>query len=71
MKGNGESFAKEPVQNDQQWLRDKMRDYLPYWRGSRRPIGVEIEEAWKCQNCDFAEECEWRIKKAAKLSKKK
>ena len=71
LQGDGESFARETVQHDGQWLAEKMRRYLLYWRGDRSPKGVEIEEAWKCQNCDFVEECEWRIKKAAELSKRK
>ncbi|GES94430.1 exonuclease V-like isoform X3 [Rhizophagus clarus] len=31
--------------------------------GYRIPEGVPIEDAWKCQNCDFAENCEWRLNK--------
>ena len=27
-------------------------------------MGVEIEDAWKCQSCEYADICEWRRRKA-------
>lgn len=39
------------------YLSDEMR----WWRGEREAKGVEIEEAFKCQSCDFAEGCAWRV----------
>ncbi|KAK3082622.1 hypothetical protein FSP39_000643 [Pinctada imbricata] len=38
--------------------------YMRFWRGHREVEGVDIEEAWKCQKCDFNSVCEWREKKA-------
>ncbi|XP_056008988.1 exonuclease V-like isoform X2 [Ostrea edulis] len=38
---------------------------VQFWRGNRSSVGVEIEEAWKCQKCNFQSVCEWREKKAA------
>ena len=35
------------------------------------PLGVDIEEAWKCSMCSFADNCDWRIAKAKEsLSKR-
>jgi len=34
-----------------------------WWKGERKPQGVVVEEAFKCKTCEFAEGCEWRIRK--------
>lgn len=34
--------------------------YLQWWRGERAATGVDIEEAYKCSYCEFAEICTWR-----------
>jgi exonuclease V len=39
-----------------QYIAEKMA----WWKGKREAKGVEIEEAFKCRICDFAEECSWR-----------
>ncbi|XP_052801360.1 exonuclease V-like isoform X2 [Mya arenaria] len=46
------------------------KEYLKFWRGERCSTGVDIEDAWKCQSCDFADICDWRKKKAEEYSKK-
>ena len=57
-------FAKEEVKYDENWLLTIIKDFQDYWLGARKVAkGVEIEEAWKCGNCDFADNCEWRIAK--------
>jgi exonuclease V len=38
-------------------------DEMKWWKGERAAKGVEIEEAFKCGICEFAEGCEWRIQK--------
>lgn len=43
--------------------------FLKFWKGERSPVGVDIEEAWKCQKCDFEEICEWRKKKSEEYAK--
>jgi exonuclease V len=40
-----------------------VEDEMRWWKGEREAKGVEIEEAFKCGICEFAEGCEWRIKK--------
>lgn len=40
-----------------------IKDVMKFWKGERAPKGVDIEEAFKCRMCDFADGCEWRIKK--------
>ncbi|PFX25629.1 exonuclease V-like [Stylophora pistillata] len=48
---------------DTEWTQSQLVKMLPYWKGERGTVGVEIEEAWKCSRCEFADICEWRIKK--------
>lgn len=42
-------------------------DELKWWRGERETKGVEIEEAFKCGICEFAEDCTWRKTKVAEV----
>lgn len=37
-----------------------LEGYLQWWRGERTAVGVDIEEAYKCSYCEFAEVCTWR-----------
>lgn len=41
-------------------LRSQVRHYMAYWVGHREPQGVDVEEAWKCRTCNYADICEWR-----------
>ena len=36
---------------------------LAWWRGTRPPRGVDVEDAFKCRACEFAEGCAWRAGK--------
>ncbi|KAB5545884.1 exonuclease V a 5' deoxyribonuclease-domain-containing protein [Coniochaeta sp. 2T2.1] len=44
-----------------------LRTDLEWWEGKRPPRGVQIEEAYKCRSCEFADECEWRQKQDADI----
>ncbi|TKA63803.1 hypothetical protein B0A49_06323 [Cryomyces minteri] len=50
----------------EKWLRDE----LSWWKGEREAKGVDIEEAFKCRKCDFAESCTWRKGKIEEATKK-
>ena len=41
------------------FLKAYLEDNLSWWRGEREARGVELQEAWKCRNCDFRDDCEW------------
>ena len=43
---------------------------LQWWKGERDAQGVAIEEAFKCRSCEFAEGCEWRLKKVDEAKEK-
>ena len=40
-----------------------IRSEMAWWKGERETKGVEIEEAYKCRICEFAEGCTWRATK--------
>jgi exonuclease V len=67
---DGQCFAEETVEYDQNWVSKKIKYLLSYWNGERTTEGVEIEDAWKCQSCYYADECIWRQTKAAELVKR-
>lgn len=65
-----ETIGMETVSYDETDLQALFKDYLGFWQGNRECKGVDIEEAWKCQSCDFADICDWREKKAEEYSKR-
>ena len=61
---DGKCFAEEEVKYDKEWLSSKLNFLLSYWHGGRNVQGVDIEDAWKCQNCYYSDDCSWRKVKA-------
>jgi len=43
---------------------------MAWWKGTREAKGVEVEEAFKCRICDFAEDCSWRKTKVEEAIEK-
>lgn len=56
----GERIGTNIVAVDQEILDQYLDAYMQWWRGERAAAGVEIEEAYKCSYCEFAEICSWR-----------
>ena len=48
---------------DDEALARYVGEALRWWRGERAPRGVDVEDAFKCRVCEFAEGCEWRVGK--------
>lgn len=48
---------------DDEVLDRYIQNGMEWWHGEREARGVEIDEAFKCQICQFAPECEWRKNK--------
>jgi len=57
-------FATQVVNYDEDWLLKNAQKCEEYWLGHRFAQGVDIEDAWKCSMCDFADNCDWRKAKA-------
>ena len=60
-------FAKIDVSYDETWMLAIVEKCQQYWLGQRIAEGVDIEEAWKCSMCDFADDCAWRIAKVREM----
>jgi exonuclease V len=43
---------------------------MAFWKGTREAKGVEMEEAFKCRICEFAENCTWRKTKVEEATEK-
>ncbi len=55
---------------DEKILEAYVNDEMKWWRGEREAKGVEIEEAFKCRVCEFAEGCRWRQGKIEEAAEK-
>ncbi|GAB1743455.1 hypothetical protein NU219Hw_g9284t1 [Hortaea werneckii] len=75
--GTGDLMGKRSFVFDAERLDSYVQDEMRWWKGERETKGVEIEEAFKCQICEFAPNCTWRNTKVeeglqkAKLKKEK
>lgn len=57
---DGEINGVKTFLYDDKLLQDYLDDEMKWWRGEREAKGVDIQEAFKCGYCEFAEECTWR-----------
>lgn len=69
LQENCHVIQRKKISFDEKWLELQLKRLLPYWKGERPTRGVEIEEAWKCQRCDFADVCAWRTMKEEECRK--
>jgi exonuclease V len=60
---DGAIIGRKSFAYDDQVHRAYVEDEMKWWKGEREAKGVEIEEAFKCGICEFAEGCEWRARK--------
>ncbi|XP_041052831.1 exonuclease V isoform X1 [Carcharodon carcharias] len=63
-------IGTEEVSFEEEWVKSELKHYSSFWKGQREAKGVDIEEAWKCRSCDFADICEWRRSKAEEATQK-
>ncbi|KAM9320297.1 exonuclease V [Gastrophryne carolinensis] len=61
---DGSSLGCDIVKVEEESVMEQLRFYFAYWKGLRDHQGVDIEDAWKCRMCDYANICEWRIQGA-------
>lgn len=59
----GSVIGSKTIPMDDTGLQAYVKHEMQWWRGERQAEGVVVEEAFKCRSCDFAEGCEWRLKK--------
>lgn len=60
-RSTGDVIGSHTFAMDNQTLDTYIEHEMRWWKGERQPEGVSVEEAYKCQSCDFADNCEWRV----------
>ncbi|GKT45807.1 exonuclease V [Colletotrichum spaethianum] len=59
-RGDGSLINTQIFPMDDRALNLYLSSNMEWWRADRAPQGVQIEEAYKCRMCEFAEDCTWR-----------
>jgi exonuclease V len=66
----GELIGSEVFAYDTKAIEAYIASEMSWWKGERAAKGVEVEEAFKCRMCDFANECSWRKDKVHEATEK-
>jgi len=66
----GSLIGKKPMAYAGDALKAYVEDEMRWWRGERPTKGVDIEDAFKCRICEFAEGCSWRNEKIEEAVRK-
>ncbi|XP_072024371.1 exonuclease V-like [Amphiura filiformis] len=69
-KAYKELLSSRRVDFDETWLKKRLETHFGFWRGEREVSGVDIEELWKCNMCQFVDACHWRKRKNDECVKK-
>ena len=62
-QADGTLIGSKVFEYDEATLSDYVQQEMSWWSGKRDARGVDVEEAFKCRMCDFADECSWRLAK--------
>ncbi|RMZ73002.1 defects in morphology 1 [Pyrenophora seminiperda CCB06] len=66
----GDIIGSELIAYDTDVIDKYITEEMDWWQGRREAKGVEIEEAFKCRICDFADSCSWRKTKVEEAVEK-
>ncbi|KAF2027253.1 hypothetical protein EK21DRAFT_102686 [Setomelanomma holmii] len=66
----GEVIGSELTVYENEVIDSYVTEEMAWWKGTREAKGVEMEEAFKCRICDFADECTWRNIKVEEATEK-
>jgi exonuclease V len=69
-RGTGEILGSKLFAMDDEDLSTYIKHEMQWWKGEREAEGVVVEDAFKCRSCEFADECEWRLKKVEEAREK-
>lgn len=61
--GTGDIVGVKAFGYDAQKLDSYVQQEIAWWKGERPARGVDVEEAFKCRMCEFANACTWRQEK--------
>ena len=60
---SGEVLGVDHVEYDECWMEREVGRNLKFWEGEEPAEGVEVEEAWKCNSCQFKDVCVWQLRR--------
>ena len=63
-QNDGALLGRKHFQMDDRTMNQYLSSGMKWWKGEREARGVEIEDAFKCRICEFADNCTWRKAKA-------
>ena len=63
-----QDIGLEVVVHDEEWTKKTFINSLNFWLGKREPRGVDLEDMWKCETCQFKDVCVWRRQKELEQS---
>lgn len=63
MEAAGTLIGQRSFPFDVRVIERYIADEMAWWKGQRQTKGVDIEDAFKCRICEFAEGCTWRATK--------
>ncbi|OAL45104.1 hypothetical protein IQ07DRAFT_604601 [Pyrenochaeta sp. DS3sAY3a] len=66
----GDVIGSELTMYESEIIDQYIATVMAWWTGERDAQGVDIEEAFKCRMCDFADECSWRKTKVEEAIEK-
>jgi exonuclease V len=66
----GDVIGSELIVYESKIIDVYIAEEMAWWKGSREAKGVEMEEAFKCRICDFADNCSWRKTKVEEATEK-
>lgn len=69
-RDDGEVLGSSTLPMDESVLKVYLDHTLKWWKGEREPLGVVIEEAYKCKTCDYADICDWRRERETEATEK-
>ncbi|KAF5876270.1 putative exonuclease v protein [Botrytis fragariae] len=69
-RDDGEIVGIKTIPMDNEELSSYLEEELRWWKGERKAKGVQLDEAFKCRSCDFAEGCEWRLQRVVEATEK-
>ncbi|KAE8442056.1 hypothetical protein EG329_003864 [Mollisiaceae sp. DMI_Dod_QoI] len=69
-RDSGEIVGAKTFMMNEEELSAYVEREMQWWKGEREPVGVVVEEAFKCRSCEFADGCEWRLKKVEEAREK-
>jgi len=69
-RDDGEIVGSKEFLMEEEELTTYLGKEMQWWKGERDAVGVVVEEAFKCRSCDFADACEWRLKKVEEAKEK-